>query len=161
MIAPNIDSPKPLRVPHTDKEPPSELKNALSKSAVTLSDMDWVLSGLCGTQARLGLLGPGMGPKPDISICNFYFLFFLLRQSGPFPKDSGFKPMNFQFWWGVPWGPVRVGVHGWRNRGDREGPSPPGPSHFISWMGPGRFNFYENGPFLILLDCFSAIAIVV
>ena len=45
--------------------------------------------------------------------------------------------------------------------GDREGPSPPGPINFISWVGPGGPIYNENGPFLLLLNCFSAIAIVV
>ena len=35
--------------------------------------------------------------------------------------------------------------------GDREEPSPPGPINFISWVGP---DIYQNGPFLLLLDCF-------
>ena len=39
---------------------------------------------------------------------------------------------------------------------------PPGPSNFISWVEPGLDPIYnENGPFLLLLDCFSATAIVV
>ena len=48
--------------------------------------------------------------------------------------------------------------HGWRNRGDREGPSPPVPINSISWVGPGRDPIYNKmGPFY-----FSwAIAIVV
>ena len=46
--------------------------------------------------------------------------------------------------------------------GDREGYSPPGPIISISWVGPGGTNIYnENGPFLLLFDCFSAIAVVV
>ena len=32
--------------------------------------------------------------------------------------------------------PGETGYHGWRNRGDREGPSPPGPINSISWVGP-------------------------
>ena len=53
--------------------------------------------------------------------------------------------------------------HGWRNRGggDREGPFPPGPINSISWVGPGGQIYNENGPFLLLLGYFSAIAIVV
>ena len=45
--------------------------------------------------------------------------------------------------------------HGWRNRGDREGPSPPGPINSISWEGPGGPNIYQNGPFLLLFQFFS------
>ena len=45
--------------------------------------------------------------------------------------------------------------------GDREGSSPPGPINSISWVGPGEQIYNENGPFLLLLGCFSAIAIVV
>ena len=45
--------------------------------------------------------------------------------------------------------------------GDREGPSPPGPINFTSWGDPEGPIYNENGPFLLLLDCFSAIAIVV
>ena len=46
---------------------------------------------------------------------------------------------------------------------DREGFSPPGPSNSISWVGPEgtQYSYNENGPFLLLLDCFSATAIVV
>ena len=54
--------------------------------------------------------------------------------------------------------------HGWRNRGGgQEGPSPPGPTNSISWVGPGGPNTYitKMGPFLLLFDCFSAISIVV
>ena len=43
---------------------------------------------------------------------------------------------------------------------DREGPSPPGPIISISSGGGGPI-YNENGPFLHILDCFSAIAIVV
>ena len=42
---------------------------------------------------------------------------------------------------------------------DREGPSPPGPINFLSWVGPGGPNYNENGPFLPLLDCFLGTAI--
>ena len=42
---------------------------------------------------------------------------------------------------------------------DQEGPSPPGPSNSISWVGPGDLMYNENVPFLLLLDCFSATAI--
>ena len=46
--------------------------------------------------------------------------------------------------------------------GDRERPSPPVPIHSIFWVEPGGDPIYnENGPFLLLLDCFSAITIVV
>ena len=52
--------------------------------------------------------------------------------------------------------------HGWRNRGYREVPSPPGPIHFISWV-EHRWTQYitKMDLFLLLLDCFSATAIVV
>ena len=42
-----------------------------------------------------------------------------------------------------------------------EGPSPPGPINVTSWVGPGGPIYDENWPFLLLLDCFSAITIVV
>ena len=44
---------------------------------------------------------------------------------------------------------------------DREGPSPLGPINSMSWVGPGRdqYVYNENGPFLLLLDCFTAIVI--
>ena len=45
--------------------------------------------------------------------------------------------------------------------GDREGSSPPGPINSISWVGPGEQIYNENGLFLLLLGCFSAIAVVV
>ena len=46
---------------------------------------------------------------------------------------------------------------------DREGPSPPPRAPSIPFPGwdPGGPIYNENGPFLLLLDCFSAIAIVV
>ena len=51
----------------------------------------------------------------------------------------------------------RLSVHGWRNQGGggREGPSPPGPINFTSWVGPGGPIYTENGPFLLLSDCFQ------
>ena len=48
-----------------------------------------------------------------------------------------------------------------KTEGDREGPFPSGPINLISWVGPGGTIYNENGPFLLLLDCFSAIAKVV
>ena len=69
-----------------------------------------------------------------------------------------------RIWWAAESAvPSLCWEYGWRNRGDREGPSPPGPINFISWVGPGGGGpiYNENGPFLLLLDCFSAIAIVV
>ena len=45
--------------------------------------------------------------------------------------------------------------------GGTGGTFPPGPINSISWVGPGGPIYNENGPFLLLLDCFSAIAIVV
>ena len=45
--------------------------------------------------------------------------------------------------------------------GDREGPSPPGPISFTSWGDLGGPIYNENGPFLLLLDCFSESTIVV
>ena len=41
----------------------------------------------------------------------------------------------------------------------REGPSP-GSTNSISWWDPGDQKYNENGPFLLLLNCFSAISIV-
>ena len=53
-------------------------------------------------------------------------------------------------------------THGWRNRGggDREGPSPPGLIDSIFLRGPGDPIYNENRPFLLLLSCYSTIAIV-
>ena len=50
---------------------------------------------------------------------------------------------------------------GWRNwgGGDREGPSP-GSTDSISLGDPGDQIYNENGPFLLLLNCFSAISVI-
>ena len=45
--------------------------------------------------------------------------------------------------------------------GGRERPSPPGPINSISWLDPGDPIYNENEAFLLLLDVFSAIVIVV
>ena len=55
---------------------------------------------------------------------------------------------------------IMAGETGGGGEGDREGPSPPGPINSISWVGPGDPIYNENGPFLLLFDCFSAIAII-
>ena len=44
---------------------------------------------------------------------------------------------------------------------DREGPSPRAPLIPFPGCDPGDPIYNENGPFLLLLDCFSAIAIIV
>ena len=47
-------------------------------------------------------------------------------------------------------------AHGRRNRGDREGPSPPGPIDSISWVGPGGTRYITKmGPFTSLGLFFS------
>ena len=52
--------------------------------------------------------------------------------------------------------------HGWRNRGGTGGDIPlRAPLIQFSGWGQGDPIYNENGPFLLFLDCFSAIAIVV
>ena len=55
---------------------------------------------------------------------------------------------------------MHIGMAGETGGGDWEGPSPPGPINSISWVGPGDPVYHENGPFLLLLDCFSAKTII-
>ena len=76
MRAPHIDCPpRPLRAPHTDKEPLSEHQNARSEPAVTISDMESqrVLLGFWGTQAQTGPSQSWDGP-PNLTLL-FFFLF--------------------------------------------------------------------------------------
>ena len=86
-----------LRAPRTD-----------SLGSVTLSDMKWAPSGLCGTQAHVGRSQSWNGlPQPDIYF--FSFFLFLVRQSGPLPKHTDPNPMNFQCLVGQPWAPMKLG----------------------------------------------------
>ena len=73
---PHIDCPPRLpRAPHTDKEPLLEYQNILSKSAVTISDMERALSDFWGTQAQTGPFKSWDG-SPNLTFLFVLYLFF-------------------------------------------------------------------------------------
>ena len=67
---------------------------------------------------ELGPLISKMGPLSVIFFVIFYFYFFLVRDFGPLPKNSGQNPMSFYFLVGGYLGaPMIVGLTPWGNPG--------------------------------------------